>query len=136
LGAEDYINAALKVKSNIDSGMYKGLQSAAIAALNVEEFWHEQRNDIYAERRRGVFKILDYLGFEYSKDQEGMFVWAKPKAILGVDAITEYIDTLLFEKNIFMTPGFIFGKNGEEYIRLSLCVPASKVEEAYQRLLS
>jgi len=136
LGAEEYVNAALKVKSNIDSGMYKGLQTAAIAALNVEEFWHEQRNDIYAERRNGIFKILDYLGFEYSKEQEGMFVWAKPKEVLGVDAITGYIDKLLFEKNIFITPGFIFGENGSEYIRLSLCVPAKKVEEAYQRLLS
>ena len=136
LGAEEYVNAALKVKSNIDSGMYKGIQAAAIAALNVEEFWHEQRNDVYAERRRGIFKILDHLGFEYSEDQEGMFVWAKPKDTLGVAGITEYIDKLLFEKNIFITPGFIFGVNGEEYIRLSLCVSSSKVEEAYQRLLS
>lgn len=135
LGEESYINAALKVKSNIDSGMYKGLQAAAIAALGTEEFWHEERNGIYHERRIGVFKILDYLGFEYTKDQEGMFVWAKPSKTLQIDDMKKYIDDLLFEKNIFITPGFIFGENGEGYVRLSLCVPSTKVEQAYQRLI-
>lgn len=136
LGAEDYVNAALKVKSNIDSGMFKGIQAAAVAALQVEDFWHDERNEVYSKRRDGIYKILDYLGFEYSTEQEGMFVWAKPKEAMSVTEIKRYIDSLLLEKNIFITPGFIFGANGEGFIRLSLCVPEDRVELAYKRLSS
>ncbi len=136
LGAQEYVNAALKVKSNIDSGMFYGLQSAAIKAMELEDSWHEIRNDQYKERRDWVFKILDHLGFEYEKDQEGMFVWAKPDNNSPIKDIPAFIDRVLQEKHIFFTPGMIFGSNGDNYIRLSLCVPASRMEEAYNRLLS
>jgi LL-diaminopimelate aminotransferase len=134
LGKEEYLNAALTIKSNIDSGMFQGLQKAAIAALNNPEKWHEERNEIYEERRNWIYKILDHLGFEYSTDQVGMFVWAKPKDNKKYADLPGFVDTVLNSKYIFFTPGMIFGSNGEGYIRLSLCVPLEKIKEAYQRL--
>ncbi|HEY8400680.1 MAG TPA: aminotransferase class I/II-fold pyridoxal phosphate-dependent enzyme [Cytophagaceae bacterium] len=132
LGKQEYLTAALNVKSNIDSGMFLGLQHAAIKALENSEQWHKQRNDIYRERREWVYKILDLLGFEYRKDQVGMFIWAKPKQPI-VD-IPAYIDKILYTSYVFFTPGEIFGSNGKNFIRLSLCVPAEKMKEAYERL--
>lgn len=133
-GKKDYIDNILRVKSNIDSGMFLGIQKAATVALQQPESWHQERNAVYAKRREWVWKILDHLGFEYSKDQEGMFVWAKPKNEIQIDDLPAYIDRILEEHYIFFTPGFIFGSNGEGYIRLSLCVSAEKMEEAYNRL--
>jgi aspartate/methionine/tyrosine aminotransferase len=134
IGAADYINAALRVKSNIDSGMFLGIQQAAVQALKLDREWHAERNTVYAERRAWVWKILDKLHFEYSKDQEGLFVWAKPKKEAQISSIPDFIDQTLEDKYVFFTPGMIFGSNGEGYIRISLCVEASKMEEAYHRL--
>lgn len=136
LGKEEYLNAALSIKSNIDSGMFNGLQRSAISALGNSEDWHHERNGIYEERRKWVYKILDLLGFEYSKDQVGMFVWAKPKDSSIITDIPEFIDKILHEKYVFFTPGKIFGSNGEGYLRLSLCVPLEKIKEAFERLSS
>lgn len=134
VGKKDYIDAALRVKSNIDSGMFHGLQKAAVNALHLDEVWHLERNEIYNERREWIFKILDKLGFEYTPNQEGMFVWAKPKPNSNITSIPDFIDQLLEEKNIFFTPGMIFGSNGEGYLRASICVPVEKIKEAYNRL--
>ena len=136
LGGESYLNAALTIKSNIDSGMFLGLQKAAIQALDNSDQWHIERNKIYAERREWTCKILDLLGFTYSTDQVGMFVWAKPKDPTAIPDIPAFVDTILHTKYVFFTPGMIFGSNGEGYLRLSLCVPLEKIKEAYVRLNS
>ncbi len=134
MGKSEYLNAAMTVKSNIDSGMFQGLQQAAIKALSNSEDWHSKRNTIYNERREWVYKILDLLGFEYSKEQVGLFVWAKPKDTNAIPDITAYIDNILYKASVFFTPGEIFGSNGKKFLRLSLCVPVEKMKEAYQRL--
>lgn len=132
LGKADYLNAALRVKSNIDSGMLLPVQHAAVAALNNSEQWHADRNAIYGKRRNWVFKIFDLLGFEYDPNQVGLFVWAKaPSTIEDVPALS---DKILYEANVFITPGFIFGSNGSNFLRASLCVTDQKMEEAYNRI--
>jgi aspartate/methionine/tyrosine aminotransferase len=132
LGREDYIGAILRVKSNIDSGMFLPVQHAAIKALENGQKWHEERNKIYADRRNLVFDLFDRLGFSYDRHQTGLFVWAKaPDSIADVPA---YSDQLLYEKNIFLTPGFIFGKNGQRYLRASLCVTKERMAQALGRL--
>jgi len=135
LGDKDYLAAALTVKSNIDSGMFQGLQKAAIKALDNSAQWHADRNKVYEERRAWVYKILDLLDFEYSKDQVGMFIWAKPKNPEKTGDIPSFIDQILQSHYIFFTPGMIFGDNGKAYLRVSLCVPVEKMQEAYKRLL-
>lgn len=134
MGKKEYLNAAMTVKSNIDSGMFLGLQQAAIKALANSDQWHAKRNTIYHERREWIYKILDLLGFEYSKEQVGLFIWAKPKADNPIPNIAEYIDKILYKAFVFFTPGEIFGSNGKKFLRLSLCVPAEKMKEAYERL--
>lgn len=134
VGHQEYITNLLRVKSNIDSGMFRGLQTAAVEALKNDEEWHGLRNDVYQKRRTIAFEILDLLGFEYSKKQVGMFVWAKPKPDSGINDVIEFIDNLLAEKNIFFTPGMIFGSNGEGYLRLSLCVPEERMKVALERI--
>lgn len=133
IGRVDYLGAALRVKSNIDSGMFLPVQQAAIEALNNSDEWHAERNAVYAERREWVYKIFDLLGFTYSTDQVGMFVWAKaPESLQNVP---EFSDKILYGANVFITPGVIFGSNGERFLRISLCVPAEKMEEAYGRIV-
>jgi len=132
VGREDYISAILRVKSNIDSGMFLPVQHAAIKALDNGEKWHAERNSIYSDRRNLIFEMFDKLGFTYDKTQTGLFVWAKaPDRIQDVPA---YSDQILYEKNIFITPGIIFGKNGQRYLRASLCVPKQRIEQALERL--
>lgn len=132
LGREDYIGAILRVKSNIDSGMFLPVQHAAIKALENGDKWHAERNAIYGERRKLIFEMFDKLGFTYDKTQTGLFVWAKaPDHIQDVPA---YSDQILYEKSIFITPGFIFGKNGQRYLRASLCVPKQRIVQALERL--
>ena len=132
LGREDYIGAILRVKSNIDSGMFLPVQQAAIKALENGAGWHAERNKIYADRRNLVFQLFDKLGFSYDSHQTGLFVWAKaPDHIQDVPA---YSDKILYDKNIFITPGIIFGKNGSRYLRASLCVPKERMQQALERL--
>jgi aspartate/methionine/tyrosine aminotransferase len=131
-GAKDYIDTVLRVKSNVDSGMYLPLQEAAVAALSNSEEWHEQRNEVYKERRNFAWNILDQLECSYEKEQVGMFVWAKiPDRYKRSDELTE---KLLQEAGVFMTPGFIFGSNGDRYVRISLCSPKNDLEEALLRI--
>lgn len=132
VGAKDYIDTILKVKSNVDSGMYLPVQAAAVAALSNSDEWHEQRNDEYRKRRTLAYAIMDALACTYSKEQIGMFLWAKiPDTYKHVEDLTE---KLLLEADVFITPGFIFGSNGERYIRISLCSPENDLKTALTRI--
>lgn len=132
LGRADYLQTILKVKSNVDSGMYLPLQEAAVAALHNSDAWHESRNAVYAARRKYAWAIMDALGCVYTKDQVGMFIWARiPEHYADVEALTEKV---LQEANVFITPGFIFGQKGKRYIRISLCSPEQDLEAALNRI--
>ena len=129
-----FIQWILKVKSNIDSGMFRPLQLAAAEALHNEDSWHEAMNiDLYGKRRAVAEKIMDILGCTYDKNQVGMFVWGKiPAQLNDVEELTEKI---LHEARVFITPGFIFGSNGARYIRISLCATEEKLKLALDRIL-
>ena len=128
-----FIQWILKVKSNIDSGMFRPLQLAAAEALHNEDSWHEAMNiDLYGKRRAVAEQIMDILGCTYDKNQVGMFVWGKiPAQLNDVEELTEKI---LHEARVFITPGFIFGSNGARYIRISLCATEEKLKEAFLRI--
>jgi len=131
-GAKEYIDTILKVKSNVDSGMYLPLQHAAIAALSNDAEWHAARNNEYEKRRSFAYSIMDALECTYDKNQIGMFLWAKiPAKYTNVEDLTEKI---LHEANVFITPGFIFGSIGDRYIRISLCSPENDLKEALERI--
>ena len=131
MGSAEHILAVLKVKSNMDSGMFYGIQKGAIAALESGPEWFDELDKVYANRRNLMFKLVDKLGCTYDKDAAGMFVWAKlPEGSLKSE---DFIDKVLYDKNIFIAPGTIFGSNGEGYIRFSLCVTTEKIEEAISR---
>lgn len=132
LGNTAYIEAILKVKSNMDSGMFYGIQKGAIAALESTDEWYSNLNEVYKERRDLIYKLAKKLGCSYDENAVGMFVWAKLP--MGIDSSEEYIDNILRDKDIFITPGTIFGNNGEGYIRFSLCVTKDKIQEAIDRL--
>ena len=132
-GNAHYIDAVLRVKSNMDSGMFLGLQHAAVEALQSGEDWFQQLNGIYAKRKAAACKILDELKCSYSPNQSGLFVWAKaPKEI---DDVEKWIDEILYGTHVFITPGFIFGETGMRYIRISLCATEEKLMEALQRIV-
>lgn len=128
-----FVQWILKVKSNIDSGMFRPLQLAAAEALHNEDSWHEAMNiDLYGKRRAVAEQIMDILGCTYDKNQVGMFVWGKiPAELSDVEQLTEKI---LHEARVFITPGFIFGSNGARYIRISLCATEEKLKEALERI--
>ncbi len=130
--AKPYIDAVLTIKSNVDSGQFKPLMDAATEALANSDDWHRARNAVYQGRLDAVHALLDTLDCTYATDQEGMFIWAKlPDSIPSAEAL---VNQLLYEKHIFIAPGFIFGPKGERYIRVSLCVPKERIEEAVNRL--
>lgn len=131
-GSAEHINQVLKVKSNMDSGMFFGIQQGAIAALNESTDWFAQMNEVYSTRRKLVWQLADALNTNYQKDTAGMFVWAK----LPTDATDSetFIDMLLHEQHIFIAPGIIFGSAGEGYIRFSLCVSEQRIKEALNRI--
>jgi LL-diaminopimelate aminotransferase len=131
VGNSKFIDAVLKVKSNMDSGMFYGIQKGAIAALKLEKSWFDEQNLIYKKRRDLVFQLADLLQCSYDKNNVGMFVWAKLPS--GITDAEEYVNQLLYEKNLFITPGTIFGSNGEGYIRFSLCVEEGKIKEVLKR---
>ena len=132
-GAKKRIDEVLRFKSNMDSGMFLPLQLAAARALDLGKEWQDEVNKVYGERRQKVFRLLDSLDCKYSKEQAGMFVWAKvPKKYKDGYAIS---DEILYKANVFLTPGGIFGSAGEKYIRVSLCTTEEKIEEATQRII-
>ncbi|GAB3830094.1 pyridoxal phosphate-dependent aminotransferase [Pontibacter rugosus] len=132
LGQEEYLAAILAVKSNLDSGQLLPVQEAAIAALQNAPAWHAERNAVYAERRQLAHKLLREINCTYPPNQVGMFVWARvPEEVADVE---EYLDMLLYELGIFLTPGKIFGSQGNRYVRLSLCAPTEQLQEAINRI--
>jgi len=131
-GRKEYIEAVLKVKSNMDSGMFLGLQHAAVEALKNGKEWFTSLNAVYADRKRVALQLLDLLGCTYSTKQSGLFVWAKaPDHIQDVE---KWIDEILYGTKVFITPGFIFGEAGRRYIRISLCCTTTMLSEAVQRI--
>jgi len=131
VGNKKYLNNILKVKSNMDSGMYYGIQQGAIAALNLSDKWFNQINAVYTKRREIVWAICDKLSCSYDKNATGMFVWAKiPKGKTS----NEICDELLYQHDVFITPGTVFGTNGEGYIRFSLCIKEDKIQEVLTRV--
>jgi len=125
------IMAITKIKSNVDSGMFLGIQKAAIAALGLGKDWYQSLNQVYKERRELLWRFAEKLDLDFSKDSSGMFIWAKlPEGINSRD----FVDRLLYEKHIFVTPGDIFGKQGEGWIRMSLCLTNEEIKEAINRL--
>ncbi len=131
VGKSEIIKSILQVKSNMDSGMFLGIQKGAIEALNCTKEWFKELNKTYIKRRKIVWGIFDILDCSYNKESAGLFVWAKLPE--GRSAV-EYTDQLLKEKDVFMTPGSIFGKNGKGYIRASLCVSEADLRTVLQRL--
>lgn len=131
-GAKERIDEVLRFKSNMDSGMFLPLQLAASKALSLGKDWYDGVNAIYRERREKVFELLDLLNCNYSKEQVGMFVWAKIPAKYKTGY--EVSDEVLYGSNVFITPGGIFGNAGDGYIRISLCAPVERFEEAIKRI--
>ena len=128
-GEREYVSELLKVKSQMDSGMFRPLQFAAAAALDCGPEWFEKLNGEYRLRKQAAARIFDYLGVKYNPDSQGLFLWGKRGA--DAEAVS---DRLLEEAGVFITPGFIFGKNGREYLRISLCAEPGVFEEALERI--
>jgi LL-diaminopimelate aminotransferase len=132
VGRADYLSDVLRFKSNMDSGMFLPVQIAAVEALNAETDWYNDLNKIYAERQQKVFELLELLNCSFDKQQQGMFVWAKtpPQYKTGF----ELSDKILYDANVFITPGGIFGSAGDGYIRVSLCAKIDVFEAAILRI--
>ena len=131
LGNAVFINEILKVKSNMDSGMFYGIQKGAIEALQLSDAWFTAQNKIYEERRALIWKLADKLNCTYNKSSTGLFVWAKIPEGKKSEEVT---DAILYDKDIFITPGTIFGSQGEGYIRFSLCITTAIIKEAIARI--
>tara|TARA_B110000093_G_scaffold178167_1_gene216333 strand:- start:946 stop:2118 length:1173 start_codon:yes stop_codon:yes gene_type:complete len=130
LGNARYINEILKVKSNMDSGMFYGIQKGAIEALQLSDDWFLAQNKIYEERRDLIWQLADKLDASYDKNTTGLFVWAKIPEGKKSEEVT---DSVLYDSDIFITPGTVFGSQGEGYIRFSLCVSSEVIKEAIRR---
>ncbi len=131
-GHADYIKTILKVKSNVDSGMFKPMMLAATEALKLRDDWFDQLNEEYKKRRILVWQLLDKIGCTYSPNQQGLFIWAKIPEKYKTS--TNLVDELLYEKNVFITPGSIFGEKGDSFVRVSLCNKQTILEEAISRI--
>ncbi|MBS9766661.1 MAG: aminotransferase class I/II-fold pyridoxal phosphate-dependent enzyme [Flavobacteriaceae bacterium] len=132
VGSKELLNKVLQVKSNMDSGMFLGIQKGAVKALQTDKKWLENQNKTYQKRREKVWEIFDLLGCSYDKNASGLFVWAKvPKGVKE----TDLIDDLLYKKHIFMTPGTVFGSAGKGFVRASLCVSLEEYDEVIRRIL-
>ena len=129
----EFVQWILKIKSNIDSGMFRPLQLAAVQAYNNSEEWHEEANiNVYSRRRKLAEDIMKELGCEFDEKQVGMFLWGRiPESYFDVEELTEKV---LHKARVFITPGFIFGSNGSRYIRISLCAKEEKLLEALNRI--
>ena len=131
-GSKSYIDSVLKVKSNFDSGMFKGIQEASIQALSLNDEWHRERNAIYKKRRALAYEILEHLKCTYSKDQVGLFVWARVPD--QTENVEQWLNDILYKARVFITPGFIFGEQGRKYVRISLCATEEKLSVSLRRL--
>ncbi|MDT7832423.1 aminotransferase class I/II-fold pyridoxal phosphate-dependent enzyme [Flavobacteriaceae bacterium S356] len=131
LGSEEHINEILKVKTQMDSGMFYGIQKGAVAALQLKDRWFNKQNKEYQQRRALIWELASALNCTFDRETSGLFVWAKlPEGKKS----EEMIDELLYRKSIFVAPGTVFGSQGEGYIRFSLCVPEEQIKEAINRI--
>ena len=130
-GNAAFIDAILKVKSNMDSGMFYGIQKGAIEALKLDASWFKALNTVYAKRRELTFQLAKKLGCTFDEKAVGLFVWAKLPE--GSHFSEKFSNSILYNQHIFIAPGTIFGSNGEGYIRFSLCVKEEKIQEALTR---
>jgi len=130
-GNNTYINQILKVKSNMDSGMFYGIQKGAIEALNCSDLWYLSLNNVYEQRRELIYKLVNKLNCSYNDEQSGMFVWAKLPDYFTSE---EFVDVILKNYHLFVAPGHVFGSNGEGYVRFSLCASTEDIEEALARI--
>jgi aspartate/methionine/tyrosine aminotransferase len=133
LGNKENINAVLKVKSNMDSGMFYGIQQGAIAALQAQESWFKKLNDIYVQRRKLIFELASLLNTDFDTQSSGLFVWAKMKDFSK--SSVSYVEEILQNYHIFIAPGSIFGSQGEGYIRFSLCLEEVQIRKAIERII-
>lgn len=131
-GRKEYIDAIVRVKSNMDSGMFLPLQMAAVEALKNDKQWFDTLNKLYGERKKAAQQILDTLGCTYSTNQSGLFVWAKIPA--SVTDVEKWVDEILYGTKVFITPGFIFGDAGKRYVRIALCSTVEVMQEALIRI--
>ncbi|WP_405573311.1 pyridoxal phosphate-dependent aminotransferase [Winogradskyella sp. Asnod2-B02-A] len=131
VGNYDYVSAVLRVKSNMDSGMFYGIQKGAIEALKCSDMWFKSLNSVYQNRRDLIWQLADNLNCTYDKDATGLFVWAKLPPHIKSE---EFTDMVLKEHSIFITPGTVFGSNGEGYVRFSLCADVTIIKEAIARV--
>jgi LL-diaminopimelate aminotransferase len=131
-GDNEYIKNILKVKSNMDSGMFLPMQLAAAEALSNPESWYDTVNEVYLRRRITVEEIMELLECRFDKSQTGLFVWGRIPEKIG--DCESYVEDILQTAHVFITPGFIFGKNGARYIRISLCANEERLKEAKNRL--
>jgi len=133
-GHGEYITSILKVKSNMDSGMFRAMQAAAVEALSNPPSWYENVNSVYERRRKIVEELMDILGCRFDKSQTGLFVWGRiPDHISDCGS---FVDEILHKAHVFITPGFIFGSRGERYIRISLCADEKTLTESKIRILN
>jgi len=133
-GGGDYLNEIIKIKSNVDSGMFKAVQLAAVRALQNSEEWHQQRNEEYQKRQAITFKLAKTLDCQTDPEQQGMFIWAQiPERERSAESFSERV---LQNHRVFITPGHIFGSEGNRYLRFSLCVSQPRLQEAAERISS
>jgi LL-diaminopimelate aminotransferase len=131
-GRREYIDAVLKVKSNMDSGMFLSLQHAAIEALTMGPQWFDQLNETYRRRRERGEALLHALGCTFEEGQRGLFLWARVPA--KVENVEDWVDDILYGTRVFLTPGTVFGPAGSRHVRLSLCAPESVIDAAHERI--
>ncbi len=131
VGKEEFLTAVLQVKSNMDSGMFYGIQLGAANAMRLPKSWFENTNAIYEERRKIVWDICEMLGLRFDRNSSGLFVWAR---IPSDRESEEFCDEILYDHDVFVTPGTVFGRQGEGYVRFSLCVPDEEILEVQNRL--
>ena len=139
VGQADVIKEVLKVKSQMDSGMFRGIQEAAVAALNAGPEWYETLNAEYLRRRELACKIMDTIGCTYDNNAGGLYVWGRVPQVPhseGVSPAQVLSDKFLYEAGVFLTPGFIFGSNGANYLRISLCANVPTLQLALQKVAS
>ena len=130
LGDAAIIKELLKVKSQMDSGMFRGIQEAAVVALNAPDSWYEKLNEEYKKRQVVARRIMDKLGCKYDTEAGGLYVWGR---VPSGEAV-EWSDRILYEAGVFLTPGFIFGSNGAHHLRISLCANVPTLEKAYEKI--
>jgi aspartate/methionine/tyrosine aminotransferase len=129
---ERFVQWVLKVKSHVDSGQFAPMQLAAVEALKAPREWYEEINRTYRSRRQVAGHIMQAMGCRYDESQAGMFLWGRiPDAEESGESLA---DRMLYEANVFITPGSVFGRAGDRYVRLSLCCPSERLTEALNRI--